>query len=728
MTDKPINYLDILNGASPSPLQPDAGAAIVVPAPVPIVQSPAVERFRSLVGDMHNTANASIAQEIERIIALPIIPEPTEEEILMISRYYCPDGKITFWPEQVKAIMQYYEYGCLIAPMAVGGGKTLASVMIANIAYSVHGKRKILLMNPPHLVTQLSERELPFYRRHISINVPFHYLAGKTPGKRMLLAKSNKAGCYVVSYSLLSGRKGAELLDTVQPDLIIGDEIHKIASASTSARGRRFKAAVTKYLPRIVGLSGTLTKKSLKEYHFLVSKALRELSFIPRPTAIAEEWAKLLDSNASSLDEVPNNANIQPGPINPLMHWARREFPNDVDKEGQTLYKNNLVGFRLAFGKRLRTCPGVVASDGDALGVSLRISNLHITKEEKESSIGWQELERLVTQLLAEWVAPNGDEIEHAMHLWKWRYELEGFGFYNNLFWPTPEKLAIRKGLTIASATDLLERSIAHHKLHQEYMKVLRHWITRNARKSLDTPFLIASSMYHHGSQEVGLPLYNAWSEMKAAEFPGMIKRDKSVVRVCDFRVRKIVEWAQQWHRDYPNKGAIMWYCNNGVAEWLKESFEQAGLPTLYCPRGKAGLANIEDRSKKGMFAIASLQSYHEGLNLQYHHSAEFFAQWPRSSVWAEQGMGRVHRPGQAEDEARIWKSSCGEFDDVLFAACLNDAAYAHQTTNKQKLLYADYDERPKVLPFAVLQEWGTQPQQLDDSKQQLIMDIFKGR
>ena len=259
-------------------------------------------------------------------------------------------------------------------------------------------------------------------------------------------------------------------------------------------------------------------------------------------------------------------------------------------------------------------------------------------------------------------------------------------------------------------------------------MKVLRHWITRNARKSLDTPFLIASSMYHHGSQEVGLPLYNAWSEMKAAEFPGMIKRDKSVVRVCDFRVRKIVEWAQQWHRDYPNKGAIMWYCNNGVAEWLKESFEQAGLPTLYCPRGKAGLANIEDRSKKGMFAIASLQSYHEGLNLQYHHSAEFFAQWPRSSVWAEQGMGRVHRPGQAEDEARIWKSSCGEFDDVLFAACLNDAAYAHQTTNKQKLLYADYDERPKVLPFAVLQEWGTQPQQLDDSKQQLIMDIFKGR
>ena len=723
MTNTPTNYLDILNGASPSPLQPEAGAAIVAPAPVPAIAAPAVERFRSFVGDMQSTANASIAQEIERIVALPIIPEPTEEEILAVSRYYCPDGAITFWPEQVKALMQFHQYGCLIAPMAVGGGKTLVSVLIANMAYTLplFSKRKILLMNPPNLIDQLRDRELPFYRRHISINVPFHYLAGKTPGKRMLLARSNKAGCYVVSYSLLSGRKGAELLDAVQPDMIIGDEIHKIASASASARGRRFKAAVSKYLPSIVGLSGTITKKSPREYHFLVSKAMRELSFVPRPTDIAEDWAKIIDTNASSIDELPNNSNIQPGPIKPLSDWAKKHYPNEA-------FPNNLIGFRAAFSKRLKTCPGVVASDGDALGVSLRISNLDISKEEKESSNGWKELQDFVSQLTNEWLAPNGDEIEHAMHIWKWRYELEGFGFYNNLFWPTPEKLAVRKGITIVVATDLLERSKAHHKLHQEYMRVLRSWITKNAKKGLDTPFLIASSMHHHGSTEVGHTLYNAWSEMKAAEFQGMIDRDREVVRVCDFRIRKIVEWAKQWHKDYPTKGAIVWYCHKGVAEWLRDEFVAAGLPTLYCIAGKRGKDKLEDRSQKGMFAISSLQSYHEGLNLQYHHSAEFFAQWPRSATWAEQGMGRVHRPGQPEDEARIWRSTSGEFDNVLFAACLNDAAYAHQTTNKQKLLYADYDEKPKVLPYSVLKEWGTQPQQLDSSKQKLITDIFRGR
>ncbi len=721
MTDTSINYLDILKGAIPSPLPPVVGAAIVAPAPV--IVSPTVERFRSFVGAGQTIGNASIAQEIERIIAMPIIPDPTEEEILAVSRYYCPDGVIIFWKEQVKALMQFHQYGCLIAPMAVGGGKTLVSVMIANMAYTLplFNKRKILLMNPPHLIDQLRDRELPFYRRHISINVPFHYLAGKTPGKRMLLAKSNKAGCYVVSYSLLSGRKGAELLDAVQPDLIIGDEIHKIASASTSARGRRFKAAVNKYLPSIVGLSGTLTKKSPREYHFLVSKAMRELSFVPRPTAIAEDWAKIIDTNASSIDELPNNSNIQPGPIKPLVDWARYNWPDEA-------FPNNLIGFRAAFSKRLKTCPGVVASDGDALGVSIRISNLKITKEEKESSNGWQELERLVAQLTNEWLAPNGDEIEHAMHIWKWRNELEGFGFYNNLFWPDAEKLAVRKGITIAVATDLLDRSKIHHKLHQEYMRVLRRWITKNAKKSLDTPFLIAGSMYQHGQQEVGHELYHAWSEMKAADFDAIIKRDKAVVRVCDFRIRKIVEWAKQWIKDYPNKGAIIWYLHNGVAEWLKESFEQAGLPTLYCPSGKPGKNKLEDRTKKGMFAIASLQSYHEGLNLQYHHSAEFFAQWPRAATWAEQGMGRVHRPGQAEDEVRIWRSTSSEFDNVMFAACLNDAAYAHQTTNKQKLLYADYDERPKVIPYSVLKEWGTQPQQLDVAKQKLITDIFKGR
>ena len=89
--------------------------------------------------------------------------------------------------------------------------------------------------------------------------------------------------------------------------------------------------------------------------------------------------------------------------------------------------------------------------------------------------------------------------------------------------------------------------------------------------------------------------------------------------------------------------------------------------------------------------------------------------------------MGRVHRPGQASDETRIFGSFLSDFDRVNFAACLNDAAYIHQTTQKQKLLYADYPERPKVVPHSVLIEWGTQAKVLDAGRRRLLNDKFMG-
>jgi hypothetical protein len=694
--------------------------------------APALERFRSVTANMQITAKEGSRQEVERIISLPIISEPTEEEIYLVSKHYCPDESsplFPFYPEQVKAMMQYHEYGGQIAPVAVGCGKTLIGVLIANDAYTKFGFRKIMLMCPPNLVDQLRDTELPLYRRHISINVPFYWIASMTPGKRMLQAKSKRSGVYVVSYSLLSGRKGAEIIDAIEPDLIIGDEIHKIASANPSARSRRFKEAVQKFSPQIVGLSGTITKKSPRDYHFLTVHALQENCFIPRPTALADEWARIIDSEASSIDEFTNNSAPQLIPFKILIDWAKKNFPKEADK-----YPNNLIGFRAAHKKRLRTCPGVVASDGEDLGVSLRITNIDSKKKheysttiENEDCPGWERLVELVEQLTDLWIAPNGDEIDHAMHMWRWRYELEGFGFFNNLFWPEAEKVAVRKKVSVGVAQDIIDRSVNHHTLQQEYHRVLRAWIKNRARKGLDTPFLIGGDMARNAEHNVGSTLYKAWSDMKNAVFEGMVERDREVVRVCDFRVKKIVEWAKLWYKNRPNKAAIVWFINNGVAEWLRDEFIKADLPMLYCPAGKAGKANLEDRSQGGKFAIASLKAYNEGLNLQYHHDTEFFAQWPREALLAQQGMGRVHRNEQPSDEARIFGSFLSDFDRVNYAACINDAAYIHQTTQKQKLLYADYDERPTVLPHSVLMEWGTQARVLDAKRRKLLEDKFQG-
>lgn len=695
------------------------GTGVASAAPV----SPVVERFRSISSNMQTVADASIKVETDRIISLPIMPDPTEEEIDLVSRWYCPDGSLRLFSEQAKAMMQYHDFGSLVCPVSVGGGKTLISVLVANDAFSVFGKKKILLIIPSHLVNQLRHIELPKYRTKykISINVPFYWLAGETAAKRMQYANSKRAGCYVVSYSLLSRQDGAELMNAIEPDLVIGDEIHRIASANPSARGRRFKEIVKRFSPDIVGLSGTITTKSPRDYHFLVTNALRERSFIPRPVMLADEWAKIIDSNASNINQFDPSQRPQTGDLNTVVEWAGKHFPNET-------FKRDLVGFRNAHSARMRTCPGVITSNGkDLVGSSLLISNVKISKQEKEASPGWDRLKDLVKNLIDRWVAPNGDELEYAMHIWRFRYELEGIGGYNDLSWPLVEKIAERRRISVPEAQEYLTRSQYHHRLHQEYSKKLRDWIKRRAKTGLDTPMLIGADMYRNGAANVGKELFEAWKITKEAEFPEIVERDESFVRVCDFRIKKIVTWAEAWYKENPGQGAVIWFDNRGVGAWLRDAFKEAGLPYVYCPADTAGRKNISDETKKDHFALATFNAFSEGLNIQHMHYAAFYSQWPRSAKIAEQSIGRLHRPGQKADEVQIYQSICSEFDSVLFAACLNDAAYAHQSVEgRQKLMYADYAERPKLIPYAVMVEWGAMPEQQTTASVALLEEKFK--
>jgi hypothetical protein len=164
------------------------------------------------------------------------------------------------------------------------------------------------------------------------------------------------------------------------------------------------------------------------------------------------------------------------------------------------------------------------------------------------------------------------------------------------------------------------------------------------------------------------------------------------------------------------------------VGHWLKEAFMAADLPYFYCPANAQGRKNISDSANKGHFVLATFNAFSEGLNIQERHSVGFYAQWPRSATIAEQSLGRLHRPGQVEDEVRIFYSICNEFDNVLFASCLNDSAYYHQTMGKQKLMYADYDERPSLIPYSVLCEWGTSPVELNAEGRKLLEEKFDGK
>jgi hypothetical protein len=282
-------------------------------------------------------------------------------------------------------------------------------------------------------------------------------------------------------------------------------------------------------------------------------------------------------------------------------------------------------------------------------------------------------------------------------------------------------------GLNEKDATERLDRSQHQFNLQQEYHRTLRQWIKQHAKRGLDTPFLIGGDMSQYKDVHVGNTLYKAWTTAREACFDGMVERSSSVVRVCDFRIKKIVEWAKQWYAERPDKAAIVWFIHNGVGQWLKEAFQEADLPTLYCPAGDVGKGNLSDRTKGGCFAIASFQAYSDGLNLQYHHDTEFFAQFPRPAYKVHQAIGRIRRTGQEADEVRMFMSICSTFDKVLFASVLNDAAYIHQTSAHHNLLMADYDEKPTLVPYSVLLEWGTEPKETNIEIQKLLQDKFAG-
>ena len=67
------------------------------------------------------------------------------------------------------------------------------------------------------------------------------------------------------------------------------------------------------------------------------------------------------------------------------------------------------------------------------------------------------------------------------------------------------------------------------------------------------------------------------------------------------------------------------------------------------------------------------------------------------------------------------------EFDHLLFAGTLNDALYIQQTLgSNQKLIYADYDWRPKIFPTMVLNQRGMAGKTLDSKSQKILEEKFK--
>ncbi len=289
-----------------------------------------------------------------------------------------PEGSMRLRMVQAAALTEIGLNQGLFAPIGVGHGKTLISLLTPHL---LDCERPLLLVPAQLRIATVSK-----YCRELS--------------KHWQIPESFCDGSAVVSYGVLSTKNGKHILDERQPDLIICDEVHylKAARAARTKRFLRYMRANPK--TRFVGMSGTVTKKSIREYWHLIKLALPDGCPLPLRWPEMSDWANALDEN------VRPEMRTGPGALRFLC--SENETPRD--------------GYR----RRLTQTPGVIATSESELGTSLVI----IKKRPATPS----KIRKALERLRCEWVTPGGEDVSDTLDYYRKAREL-AFGYYYRWVW-----------------------------------------------------------------------------------------------------------------------------------------------------------------------------------------------------------------------------------------------------------------------------------------------------
>lgn len=401
---------------------------------------------RSRLGKILKRRGVPETKELRRILKLPRREwdELKDLEFLqteLTNWLRTKKGKQELRLIQAAGLREAHDVGGLLAPIGVGGGKT----HITRLAPIVMEAKRPILLIPAKLrnktIFEFEEMDA-HWQRHDNLTL--------------------------VNYELLSRRE--DLLKELNPDLIMADECYFLKNLGAACTKRVSRWMEEYSQTAFIAMSGTITKRSLRDFHHLLLWALGPKNApLPKDPREVFAWAMALDA------KVELNQRLEPGA---LWVFAPEGSHRDDVRQG--------------FGDRLLQTPGVVGSTYNAVDASILLDYW-----DPEPPV---EITDLANEIARTMVGPNGDIITDPNDLWRHVRELV-CGFYYEWDPEPPE--------------DWMD---ARRRWRSYVRKILMDDIS-----GLDTELQVANACHHKKLDSNGA--YEDWTAIKGSFKPNSVAR-----------------------------------------------------------------------------------------------------------------------------------------------------------------------------------------------------------
>lgn len=302
---------------------------------------------------------------------------------------------------------------------------------------------------------------------------------------------------------------------------------------------------------------------------------------------------------------------------------------------------------REGFRNRLRETPGVVASE------EMSVPDISLIIAERKLKLP-DTIKKALEKLYETWESPNGEEeLSDAMSLNRVARQII-CGFYYKWDWNV-----YHKGIK-----------------DEEWVRAKRAWNKEVRNRLLHTsiPGMDSELLLFNAANEGRWhsETFHAWNMVRHRPKPPVIP-----IWLDFYMVEDAIKWGQERLKD---KGGIIWYESTAVGELI-------GKASGWNVYGEGVDASLVDKSKEKLI-VCSLNAQSEGKNLQAWNRGLITSPMANGVKW-EQTLGRMHRPGQMEDEViyDLYLHS-KEFKNALDQS-IEDAKYKESQEGKQRLLAA---------------------------------------